>query len=174
MAKTKTRSTPKNKPRKSRPKMPKGMTVARRIVWCFEHRATEAHMDAICEWVGIDQDGFRAVIGEAREIHIARDFKLTAIYDRPGWWTCRPTEKIIARYEEEAMKRNLSEQQRNARVYGDTRIAPLIETLAQIIEGSFNTWVQQGHQAEAQSERSDYVIEAVDKAAAKGVAHIAR
>jgi hypothetical protein len=152
-------------------KIPKTLTIPEKIVWCFEHRAKEAHIDVICRWVGITREEFHVCIGEARTLKVAKDFRLTAVYVRPGWWTCRPTQTIIARYEEESIRRNLTEQQRNAKVYKGTKITPMVETLGHVLAGTFQSWLTT-HRAEARSKAADYVVEGIDEAVKKGALHV--
>jgi hypothetical protein len=42
---------------------------------------------------------------------------LTQVYERKGWWTCRPTARIVAISIRMGRRRNLSEAQREVRLY---------------------------------------------------------
>lgn len=97
----------------------KGLSIAEKIVWCFEHRATEAHRSAIERPLGITPEQFEQAIPRARDIGIENGLRITPIYEREGWWTANPTRRIAAIAVLEAAKRNLGEAQRNARVYDE-------------------------------------------------------
>lgn len=128
------------------------LTLAEQIVWLFLERITEAHRDSVILTLRtMTEERFSRAIPEARDLGI-RTLKgstgvgvnprtggppfgpdgkvvgpiyLTPIYDRPGWWTARPTRFLVARALEESRKRNEGEQKREARIYGQTFGAPI-------------------------------------------------
>lgn len=115
------------------------LSTAEKIVSLFQTKITEAHREAIEGALGIDSEQFSAAIRDARDIGIMgidprtgqptkdkRDksgrtelgpLYLTQVYERKGWWTCRPTARLVAISIREGRKRNLSEAQREVRLY---------------------------------------------------------
>jgi len=105
---------------------------------------------------------FRSVNAEARDIAKQRGFQLTAVYERDGWWTSRPTKRIAALYQFESLKRNLTEQTRNATIYSD----PVIQAHETIVKGSITAYVQTQQANLSVAPAGDYVLTDIDKAVA--------
>lgn len=146
---------------------PRKRSVAERIVFEFEHNVTETHRRAIETTLGITHEEFDANIGKARDQGVELDppLRITPIYERDGWWTCRPTERISAIAVEESLKRNLGEQLRTARVLAGTKLEQFAQYAASGITGTLNAYLDHHSDLLQISEQVDYVIAAIDDAA---------
>lgn len=147
-----------------------GMTVPEKIVWLFETRVSEAHRSAIEQPLGIGPEEFDRAIARARDLGVERDLRITPVYEREGWWTAYPTQRIAAVAVHETLKRNYGEAERHARVYakfGDLdgftkwHRSASIGTLTAYLDGLGQLEVSAG---------ADYVLSRVDlaKGARKG------
>jgi hypothetical protein len=143
-------------------------TIAERIVFYFEKEVTEAHIDAVCGRLTITREEFHQHIPEARDLKIGPGFRLTPIYERDGWWTHRPTERIMTIAEHESLKRNTGEQLRNARIYKQTRLEGFANTLAKVLQGTMHAFNEDLRATLEISQEADYIIDAVDDAADRG------
>lgn len=145
-----------------------------RIVWLFKHRCTEAHRDQISRALQITPDEFEAAIPRARDIATDHHIWLTPVYERSGWWTGYPTDRILARACVESSERNIGEASRNrsiaqarAEIVGtDTarRIASGVTLVEMAYMGGARSLREQVPEIEV-SEDSDYVLDRIDAAA---------
>lgn len=141
-------------------------STAERIVFEFQNNVTECHRRAIEVTLGITSDDFDRCIPRARELAAELDppLRLTPIYERDGWWTSRPTERIMAIAEHEALKRNLAEHTRNARVLSGTKLAEFARYASASLEGTVAAYMAHHAALLEISETADYIIGAVDAA----------
>lgn len=87
-----------------------------RIVYAFAQRFTEMHWSRVCQQCRLSKEQFESAISTARDIGIEEGLWITPIYEREGWWTCEPTDRILVRAGLETSKRNIGEAERNRRV----------------------------------------------------------
>lgn len=81
---------------------------------------SEAHRNTLIAVAAIDPRAWDAgyqldwAIRAAKDLGSERDprLEIVPVYDRPGWWTSRPTEYVRVRAAWEAVRRNVSEQDR--------------------------------------------------------------
>lgn len=141
-------------------------STAQRIVYEFQHNVTECHRRAIEATLGITPDQFDVAIPHARDTAAELDppLRLTPIYERDGWWTCRPTERIMAIAEYESLKRNTGEHLRNARVLAGTKLAEFSRYAAAGLEGTVAAYMQHHAGLLEISADADYIIGAIDDA----------
>lgn len=137
-------------------------SVAERIVYEFQHNVTECHRRAIETTLGITAVEFDQAIPKARDLGADLELRLTPIYERDGWWTCRPTERIMAIAEYETLKRNLGEHLRNARVLAGTKLAEFSRYAAAGLEGTVAAYMKNHADLLEISESADYIIGAID------------
>lgn len=140
------------------------MSVAEKIVWLFEHRVTEAHRGAIEQPLDLTPEQFDQAIPRARDLGVERGIRLTAIYERDGWWTGYPTQRIAARYIDEASRRNVGEAERNARVYAGFGKVGEVAAKADGATHGARAIVLHDLPERLITEGSDYVVERVDLA----------
>lgn len=152
------------------------MSRPRRIVWLFEERCTEAHRDQIARALQITPDEFEAAIPRARDLGTEHRIWLTPIYDRPGWWTGYPTDRIVARACVEAGERNIGEALRNRNVAQARAEALGTSTAKQVASGvALVEMAYMGVSRSLQEQVSgvdtsvdfDYVVDRVDAAVAE-------
>lgn len=143
-------------------------TIAERIVDYFTREVSEAHIMAICRRLDIDEDQFRLHIADARDLKIGPGFRLTPIYERQGWWTRRPTERIMAIALREAIRRNVSEQLRNARVYSGTRLDSFARFQAATLQGAMAAYLDTHVALLTIDADLDYILNDVDRAISRG------
>lgn len=139
-------------------------TTAERIVYEFEHNVTEVHRRAIETTLGITPEQFDEAIAKARDlgVELNQPLRITPIYERDGWWTCRPTERIMAIAVNESLKRNLGEQLRTARVLTGTKLAEFARYAAAGVEGTLSAYLANHADLLEISENVDYIIGAID------------
>jgi hypothetical protein len=116
------------------------LTIPEKIVWIFQQKIRHGHREAIETALKLDPEQYTDAIRHARDLGLAgidpktgqpaldkRDksgrteigpIYLTQVYERKGWWTCQPTDRIVAIAIEAGRRRNLSEAQREVRLYG--------------------------------------------------------
>jgi hypothetical protein len=142
-------------------------SIAERILYEFEHNVTEVHRRAIETTLGITAQQFDEHIAKARDLGVELDppLRITPIYERDGWWTCRPTERIMAIAVNESLKRNLGEQLRIARVLTGTRLAEFSRYAAAAVEGTLSAYLSEHADLLDVSEWADYVVGAIDNVA---------
>ncbi len=158
-------------------------TLAERIVAQFDNEVTEAHVDAICGRHRISEEQFNRAIPLARDLTHTPGHRLTPIYPsarhrdraRPGWWTIRPTERILVISYWESQKRNIGEQERNARQYdGLAFLEHFAHHHAGVLEGTMALYIKDQADRLNISAESDYIIQAIDEAEAAGKLVVAR
>lgn len=150
-----------------------GKSAAERIAFAFE-RHTEVHRLGIEFRCELTREQFDAAIPRAREI-VAEDGLgfLLPVYDRIGWWTVDPTDRIVAIALHEGVLRNEGEAERMAFCLKGHRFADIAEALASNRRGST-------HLVEASlPERDididfDYVIDRIDAAVAERKGYVLR
>lgn len=146
-------------------------SIPEKIAWAFEHRVSEAHREMIERQQGLTPEQFDGGIAEARDIlKEDSDLSLTAIYEREGWWTARPTHRIAVRAEHESWKRMKGEAERNARVLAGFGPSGEIGQVAAMIASSiagFERWIVTLAATEVSAD-ADYVLAAVDQAVTQG------
>jgi hypothetical protein len=148
------------------------MSNAEKIVWFFEHRVSEAHKFSACKTIRITDAQFEQSIPRARDIGIESGLRLTPIYEKDGWWTGYPTERIAAIALRESVERNLGEAERNARVYDSFhKVGPSAHIVEQTNRGNFASIEAQLPEVTMAPE-FDYVISRVDKAIAEGKRYV--
>lgn len=150
------------------------MSTAEQIVWLFEKRVTEAHRSAIQQPLEIGTEEFRAAIAQARDLGVESGLRITPIYEREGWWTCEPTQRIAAMAVHETLKRNAGEGQRHARVYAEFgQLDSFCDWHSKQLEGTLTAYTGGLGQLEVSAE-VDYILSRVDVAVAAGRGYVAR
>jgi hypothetical protein len=169
------------------PKFPQGfrkLSISGKIVWLFQHMITEAHRAAICSTIKITEEQFDQAIASARELGITGidpltgkpavyqsgknagkpigPIHLTAVYERGGWWTGRPTQRLVAFYLRAALDRNLGEAERNERVYSGAFGKVGRITIGAAASMAAIRMMIVGLRALTVSAKSDYVLNAID------------
>lgn len=145
-----------------------------RIVFYFTHLATEAHKGSVAHTMGISLEQFEDSIAKARDIAIEDGLRLTPIYERDGWWSADPTERLAAIALFESVNRNAGEADRNARVYESFhRVGTAARIVEQTYQGNLAT-IRAQVDALKVSASSDYVLTRVDEAAAEGRRFVGR
>lgn len=148
-----------------------------RIVWLFRRRCSEVHKNQVCRALGITANEFEQSIGVARDQGTKLGIWLTPIYDRSGWWTGYPTDRIVARACIEAGERNIGEAVRNRNVAQARAEALGTDTSKQIASGvALVEMAYMGASRSLQEQVSgvdtsgdlDYVIDRVDAAVEDG------
>lgn len=154
-----------------------------RIVFAFEHRFTEVRWSRICQQCRLTKEQFESAIATARDTGIAQGLWITPIYEREGWWTCEPTDRILVRAALETSKRNIGEAERNLRVAKARAIAlgtdasdrianglALVEMSYKGGEASLRDQIPESHI----TEYADYVLARVDAAQAVDLDYVMR
>lgn len=150
------------------------LTIAERIVWLFEQKVTEAHRGAIETPLKITSDEFNQASSQARDLGVARGLRITPVYEREGWWTSEPTQRIAAKAVHETLKRNRGEAERHARVYakfGD--LDGFTKWHSASTEGTLTAYLTGLGQLEVSS-GADYVLDRIDAAVAKQRGYVQR
>lgn len=151
-----------------------GKSAAERIAFAFE-RHTEVHRAGVELRCELTPEQFDAAIPRAREI-VAEDGLgyLVPVYEREGWWTVHPTDRIMAIALHEGVKRNEGEAARNAFCFkGHPRFGDIAEALASNRRGSTHL-VEASLPERSIDPKLDYVIERVDAAVAGGKGYVLR
>lgn len=150
------------------PRQFKKFSHPERIVYYFTHLATEAHKDSVAHTVGITPEQFEDAIARARDIGIEDGLRLTPIYEREGWWTGRPTERLAAIALHESVNRNAGEAERNARVYESFHeVGGAARIVEQTYMGNLAT-IRAKVDAIDVSAGADYVLTSIDEAEKQG------
>jgi hypothetical protein len=150
-------------------------STAERIVYEFVHNVTEVHRRAIETTLGITPEQFDEAMPRAKDLAVERPdaLRLTPVY-RPvgengrftseGWWTCRPTERLAAIAEYEALLQDLGRKERVLRVQRGTKLEDAARFAVRAVKMSIQEFLDE-HQALLDIRESvDYVIEAIDDA----------
>ena len=140
-----------------------GLSIAEKIVWLFSERVSEAHRAAVEMTLGISEEQFDQAIARARDLGVDSDIWLTPVYEREGWWTARPTRRIVARAERESVQRNLGEAKRNHRVFSNffgERIAHAVGVVEAGLSGCLA--IVDALPEMAISDASDYILNEID------------
>lgn len=150
------------------------MTVAEKIVWLFQHRVTEAHRSSIEKPLKIEAEDFDSAIARARDLGVDVGLRITPIYEREGWWTSDPTQRLAAVAVKETLKRNQGEAERHARVYaGFGDLDGFTKWDRAALEGRITAFLENLGQVHV-TEDVDYVIDRVDGAIERGHGYVER
>lgn len=142
----------------------RGLSIAEKIVVLFEDRVTEAHRSAIERPLEITSEQFDQAIPGARDLGVKSGLRITPIYERDGWWTSEPTQRIAARAVHETLKRNVGEAQRHARVYAKFgQLDSFCDWHGKQLAGTVAAYLDGLGQLEVTAD-SDYVLGRVDTA----------
>lgn len=148
------------------------MSHAEKIVWFFEHLASEAHKASACKTIKITELQFEQAIPRARDIGMEDGLRLTPLYEREGWWTGYPTERIAGIAVRESEARHVGESERNARVYESFhKVGGITRVVEQTCRGNLYSIEAQLPEIEISSDL-DYVIARVDRAIADGKRYV--
>jgi hypothetical protein len=144
----------------------KGLSIPEKIVVLFEDRVTEAHRSAIERPLGLTEEQFEVAIPRARDLGVKSGLRITPVYDRAGWWTAEPTQRIAASAVHETLKRNAGEAERHARVYAEFgQLDSFCDWHSKQLNGTIAAYLGNLGQIEV-SEEFDYVIKRIDDALA--------
>lgn len=147
-----------------------------RIVAAFETH-TELHRSAVQDLAGrLTPEQFDAAIPRAREIVAEEKLgELIPIYDpgREGWWTIRPTERLVAISYHEAARRGEAEWARIAFCATRPKFKQIAAHQADGRRGGTYA-IEAGLPERMISPEADYVLEAIDGAIARGQGYVAR
>ena len=152
------------------------LTYAERIVYLFVERATELHRVSIETACRMTAEQVDQAMPRAKDI-LAEEhrLRLTPIIERDGWWTCEPTRRIAALALDAAIKRNLGEWERYARVFFDFDDVTEAANVGRSGALGTNALLKQAlgeHMAVSPS--MDYVVERVDAATTHGKGFVER
>jgi hypothetical protein len=159
------------------------LSKAERIVYLFHHLVFEAHKHAICTPCEMDPDEFDDVIARARDIGAERGLFITPIYEREGWWTSAPSDRILGLAMLETSKRNIGEVARTYRLANarakhlNTKSSERLAEGAGLVhlayKGGLSNLREELPEVSIQPE-SDYVLSRVDSAVVEGKGYVSR
>lgn len=154
----------------------RGLSIAEKIVWLFEHRVTEAHRSAIERPLNITPEQFDGAIPRARELGTHVGLRITPIYDegREGWWTARPTLRLATKAIHESNGRNLGEATRNSLVYRGFGHVEKAATFTEAALAGARSAIENDLPELYVNPRFDYVLERIDEAIARGKGFVPR
>ncbi len=139
-------------------------TVAECIVGLFHGHVTEIHRKAVQATLKITAEHFDQNIARARDLGVDKGLHITPIYERDGWWTARPTQRIAAIAVHETLKRQLGEAERHARVYADFgKLDGFTTWHRAATSGTLTAYLEQLSEVEI-SAAADYVLTDIDAA----------